>query len=80
MEWIDPQLVDFLKSFGDGNTLVLAYIAISFMRMVIKPIYSNGKKIVSFIDAYTKALNEGVSSSHKIVAEFKTLNEILKNS
>lgn len=80
MDWIDPQLVDFLKSFGDGNTIVLAYIAISFMRMVIKPIYGNGKKIVSFIDACTKVLNEGASSRHEIVTELKTLNDTLKGS
>ena len=70
-------MLEMLGGFATGNTLVLLYLALSFVRMIVKPLYQNGKKISALVESITKALNEGVFSHDELVFELRQLNAIL---
>lgn len=71
-------IIDGLSKFANGNTLILLYLAVQFVRMLLTPIYRSGKDIKRFIHSATNALDEGVFSHSEIVAELKILNKHLK--
>lgn len=73
----DLQIIEVLKEFFTGNTLVAAYIAYYVVKMALKPLYVNGTVIKDLAVALTKALNEGVFSHSEIVVELKALNALL---
>lgn len=73
------QLIEFLRGFANGNTLVALYMTISFVRYIITPIYRNGKLVKSLVQSLQTALDEGVFGHKEIVAELKALSEVLRS-
>jgi len=71
-------MVDYLRSFVSGNTLVFLYIAISCVRYIVVPLYKGSSVLRDFVSAATAALRDTGTGHAAIAAELRALNEILK--
>ena len=70
-------VISTLKEFVTGNTLVFLYIAYSFTRYILVPVFRGGKVVKDLVTAATNALNGAATGHAAIAAEIKALNEIL---
>ena len=76
---MDTGLLESLREFATGNTLVALYIAVVLTRYVLVPLYKSASLLRDFLEAATSALRDSASEHRAISAELRALNELLKS-
>lgn len=73
----EQTLLEYLRSFVSGDTLVFLYLAVSTVRYVVVPIYKSSSVVSDFVKAATVALKDTGTGHAAIAAELRTLNSLL---
>lgn len=74
----EQEVLELLRNFAGGNTLVALYFVFALVRYILLPVYRNGKLVKGLCESLQNALNEGVFGHKEIVAELQALRKVLE--
>jgi hypothetical protein len=69
----ETAILEILKQYADGNTLVALYFVFAVVRYILLPLYRNGAVIQKLAVSLQKALDEGIFGHKEVVVELQAL-------